>query len=553
MIKITVSSNKAFAEGPFPFQFIRFATGLGGRKKWDGDNSFKFEASGNNIRVLKESGLEIDWIDDDGELARLDALANLPKQADDAPPVPGDYQPRVKLFTHQQRALDISWQRAAYAYLLEMGLGKTAIALHNAGALHKAGEVNGVLILAPKGVHRQWLEQQLPEHFDPAIPYDSWLWKNNSFMPMEMPQSKLVFFAMNIDAIRTDRGFSEAKRTLKSFGGKSMMIIDESHQIKSGSAQRTKAAFELGKFATYRRILTGTPITKNIMDAWSQFKFLDANILGQPYMTGFRARYAIMGGWENKQIVGTKNLEEFNELIAPHSFRLTKAEALDLPPKLYATREYEMSEKTSHHYENMKYTFMTELENGTIVDAAHAAVAIIRLQQILSGYLPHDKEVETFSGERLNVLLDIIEQVEGPVIVWARFIEDIKRITEALSQLDNTVNYYGGTAPKEREEAVTKFLSSEARFFVANQATGGVGLNLQGACRTAIYYSNDFNAASRWQSEDRIHRLGTTDSVTYFDIVAQKSVDRLLLRSLKSKKSLADLTLDQIRQGMENG
>lgn len=336
-----------------------------------------------------------------------------------------------------------------------------------------------------------------------------------------------------------------------------MMVVDESHNIKSWGADRTKAAIKLGHFATYRRIATGTPIAKNIIDSWTQFMFLDRKILGHDYLTSFRARYCIMGGWEGKQIIGQRNVEEFYHLISPHSFRMTKDEALDLPEKIYVRREYEMGDKTRSHYNELRKTFMTQLDSGDIVDVQNAAVALLRLQQIVCGYLPtEENEFQIISNERIEELMEIIDQVTGPVVIWARFTQDIKRLASAIRKKegnDSVVTYFGETKGAEREEAKRRFLNGKSRFFISNPAAGGTGLNLQGDCRTVIYFSNSFDALHRWQSEDRTHRMGTKGSVTYFDIVAQSSVDRAILNNLKSKKSISSLTLDQIRQAISIG
>ena len=327
------------------------------------------------------------------------------------------------------------------------------------------------------------------------------------------------------------------------------ILVHNSHNCKSGSADRTKAAIKLGKLATYRRIATGTPIAKNVVDAWSQFMFLDPNILGHNYMTSFRSRYCIMGGFEGKQIIGQRNLEEFYGLIAPHAFRLTKAETLDLPEKIYVQRSYEMSDECKKHYKALKKTMMTALENGEIVDVNNAVTLMLRLQQVVCGYLPKDDDsFEEFDDGRLDVLDDVISQVEGPVIVWARFRRDIERIMRRLG--DDAVSYYGETSNEDRAKNVKAWLAGEKRFFVSNPQAGGTGLNLQGSCQVNVMYSNGFSAIARWQAEDRTHRMGTTGAVTYIDLVAEKSVDKAILRNLRDKKSISDLTFDQIRQAI---
>jgi SNF2 family DNA or RNA helicase len=303
----------------------------------------------------------------------------------------------------------------------------------------------------------------------------------------------------------------------------------------------------------YRRISTGTPIAKNIVDSWTQFNFLDPRILGHKYMSSFRARYCVMGGWEGKQIIGQKNTEEFYQMIAPHSYRLTKAEVLDLPPKQYVVREYDMSDRTWHHYRELRDNFLTQFEDGSITDVANAAVALLRLQQIVCGAVPSDSGTQDIGTERIEQCLEVVRQVSGPVIIWARFRDNIAQLQAALEREEgdgSVVTYYGDTNAADRKKAVEKFLGEEARFFVSNPAAGGVGLNLQGKCQNVIYYSNSFNYVERIQSEDRTHRIGTVGQVTYFDLVARKSVDRLILRNLRTKSEISQLTFDQIRRGI---
>ena len=333
-----------------------------------------------------------------------------------------------------------------------------------------------------------------------------------------------------------------------------MIVVDESQQIKSGTAQRTKAAWSLGEMATYRRILSGTPIAKNVADLFSQFKFLDDRILGHKYFTSFRNHFLILGGFEGKQIVGQKNVEELYSLIAPHSFRLTKIEALDLPEKIYTKQTYEMSETASMHYKNLKKNFLTLLDNGDIVDVPNAVSCLVRLQQTLSGYLPsEDGEFEVFSNDRIEQMLDVVEQINGQVILWARFTKDIDRIIEALNNKygkDQAVRYDGSNV-STRHQSIDLFLGRKARFFVANQAAGSTGLNLQkSGCQSMIFYSNSFDYIAREQAEGRIHRLGTKGAVTYIDLVASKSIDGHILKNLRDKKNISDLTLDSIRKSL---
>jgi len=494
----------------------------------------------------------LEW-KDDGTLAKLRELEGLATQHVKVEYQDKGYAPAIDLFGYQKQALALAEEREAYAWFLEMGLGKTAIAIANAGKLHKAGKLTGVLVLAPKGVHRQWVDEQIPLHIDRTIKCHGIVWKRKAIPSEVMHKAGLTFFAMNVEAL-LHGGLEYAERFLALHHGRNMIIADESQLFKNWRAQRTEKFLSLT--ARYRRICSGTPISNGVLDLWTQFKFLDERILGHKYITSFKSRYCVFGGWENRQIIDNKNMEELYALIAPHSYRMTKAEALDLPPKMHVVRPYEMDTITEKHYKELKRTYMTWLKDGTIVDAANAAVCVLRLQQVLCGYLPmEDGSLHKLSDGRLDVLCDVVEQTQGGMVIWARFIEDARRIWIRLTArygTDCAVLYRDSDT--KRKAAKDTYMRGAARFFIANPASGGTGLDgLQHTTQSVVYYSNDFDALHRWQSEARTDRIGTKGSVTYFDIVAEGSVDAHILRTLRQKKSVSDLTLDEIRQAIGAG
>jgi hypothetical protein len=560
MIKIVIQGEKAVVHGPLPMTFLPQLGILEGRKTYRNDMCVEFEASPGNIRSLRESGFSIDWEDHSSTLKEMRELEALATQHQAPRLELGGYEPRHELYEFQKRALALMGDRKAYGLFLDMGMGKTAILVANAGQLHRERKLTGVLVIAPKGVHVQWIEEQVPEHLDPRTRWSGIIWRNGGAMSpsfMKDDSYPLFWFAMNTDSLRTDKGIQAANHFLTVHSGRSMIIVDESHSIKSYSAKRTREIIKLGRQATFRRIATGTPISRNVTDLWSQFMFLDKQILGHNTLTNFRSRYCVMGGFEGRQILGAKNQEELYKLIAPHSYRLTKAEALDLPEKVYMRRPYEMGAETKRIYKEIKTTLLADIA-GHRIDAKNALVALVKLQQILSGFVPQEQTPWfklDFSRERLDELLEVVRQVEGPVVIWARFTHDIKRITAALHDEEghgSVVTYYGETSPTEREVAKRLFLGGASRFFVANPAAGGSGLNLQGACQTVVYFSNSFNAIDRWQSEDRTHRIGMHGSVTYIDLVARGSIDAKILANLAAKRSMSDMTLDQIRKLFED-
>ncbi len=552
MIKAEIwAEDKCTLYGPFPFSFLRLINSLSGNKYYNGTTSVKIVGSPANIRLLKSSDFEIEWIDKIGQLTEQEQLQSMPTQHSAAVPLEIDYQPGLPWYDHQGKAVGLSWWREFYALLFEVGLGKTAIIIATAGILYLMGKLTGVLILAPKGVHRQWINEEIPKHIDKRIKWFGILWKKKVIDDFHKRERKgLTFFAMNTDSIRTKDGLKTAKAFMMANKGKVMLVADEAHDFKTQASARTRALLELGEMATYRRIATGTPQTKNILDYWAQFNFLSEKILGYKYLTAFKARYAIVGR-ERETVVAQKNTEEFYSLIAPHCFRLTKAEALDLPPQIYITREYDMSEETKKHYDEMKKTLLTEMSDGTIVDGVNAAVAMLRLHQIVCGHLPNPEtgEMYRFGGERVEAMMDVVRQVEGPIVIWARFIEDRSVITAALKTAGESYVVYEGN-DDQRENAKNDWLAGKIRVFISHPKSGGVGLNLQGKCGTVIFFSNSFAALERWQADGRTHRIGTLGPVTYFDIVAHRSVDKAILRNLQVKKDMAALTLDQIRQAI---
>ena len=331
---------------------------------------------------------------------------------------------------------------------------------------------------------------------------------------------------------------------------KVMMIVDESHQIGNFGTKRTTEILDIGKLVNYKRICTGTPLATNLTNIWCQFMFLDPKIIGINYLTAFKSHFCEVGGYTGYDVVGEKNVEEFYTLIAPHSFRITKKECLDLPDKIYVKKLYTMGNETRIRYENMNHTFMTQLQSGEIVEALNALASLTRLQQICSGFLPQkddDGEVigkDVFSYERAAIALDIVEQVEGPVIIWSRFIQDIVSLKHVFKE-----KYSNRIVTIDQ---IDSFKRGNARLAFLNPASGGVALNLQeSGCQTMIYINNSFNLIHREQSEDRVHRMGMTGSLTIFDIVADGTIDDKIAENLKAKRNLARFVLDDIRQMIE--
>ena len=516
---------------------------LEGQKKWLQSGKLSFVPSAYNLKVFATS---------------VPGLLIEDKRVDPAAPVSvfdEGFQPRqIKFKTqpreHQKRAhAAIKDSRVA---MLKMcpGSGKTKVAYDKAAYLWSQGKINAMLIVTRKGVHRQWIEEQLPTHLSDQVEvFTHWWSKKQPPEALFKQGDALCIFSINITALTTKTGFEAALAFLQAHPRKTLMVVDESHDIKNATSQRTKACMTLGKLAAYRMTMTGTTISKDLTDEWAQYNFLDPNIIGHRYMTSFRNAFCIMGGFEMREVIGTKNLETYKAMVAPYTFVTVKSE-LDLPPQIWDKFHFEMTSEQKTHYVNLKKTFLTVLDNGELVSVANAAVLVTRLQQITCGRLTDDNGhmIRMGANPRMEALLDVLDDREGKVVIWARFQEDIRDIAKELG--DDCVTYYGETSTADREKAKKAFMDPTGgpKYFVSTPAAGGTGLDgLQEVCYTAVYYSNSYNAIDRWQSEDRIHRIGTKESARYTDLVCKGSMDMKILANLRSKKSLSDLVIGDLR------
>ncbi len=332
------------------------------------------------------------------------------------------------------------------------------------------------------------------------------------------------------------------------------MAIDESTTIKTHTAARAKNAAKVGKEAKYRRIMTGSPVTKSPMDLYQQCAFLSLDCLGHQSYYTFQARYAIvqertMASHSFKQVVGYRNLEELKEKLDRFSFRVTKDECLDLPDKLYTKREVDLTDEQIKAYNEMKTLALAQLKEG-LVSTANALTQIMRLHQIVCGHVKlDDGTVVELPNNRIEELMSIIEESDGKVIIWASYRHAIKQIEEALIAeygKESVGTYYGDTDTDERQRVVEEFQNPDSplRFFVGNPSTGGYGITLT-AANLMVYYSNSFDLEKRLQSEDRAHRIGQTKNVTYVDLIAPKTVDEKIVKALRSKIDIATQVLGE--------
>ena len=469
-----------------------------------------------------------------------------------------NYKFKTKPFKHQLTALEKSWNKETYAYFMEMGTGKTKVLIDNMSMLYDKGKIDGALIVAPKGVIKTWYEQELPTHLPNHIENVSVLWQANitkgqqeKLESLFETETALHILIMNVEAFSTDKGVKFAAKFLNSH--KVLMAIDESTTIKTPTAKRTKSIVGLGKYAKHRRIMTGSPVTKNPLDLYSQCEFLSPYLLDFTSYYAFRNRYAEMKTMHLRgrsiQVVDEfKNLAELSDTLQNFSYRVLKEDCLDLPPKTWTKRHISLTPDQKKVYDQMKKAAMAVL-NGKVTSTMTVLTQLMRLHQITCGHFTADDgSTQLIKNNRITELMDILEEMEGKAIIWANYQKDVGQIIEHIQKEygpGSVVDYYGLTPQEDRQENIRKFQNgSECRFLVGTPQTGGYGITLTKA-NTVIYYSNGYDLEKRLQSEDRAHRIGQKKNVTYIDIICDDTVDEKIVKALRDKINIASEVLGE--------
>lgn len=318
-----------------------------------------------------------------------------------------DYQFKLPPFEHQQKTFDYSRDLTEYAILWEQGTGKTKIAIDTGSYLYLSGQIDAILIVAPNNVHRNWVSDEIPKHMpDRALGVCKTFCFNSAKAATKTHQAAfneilvhpgLAVMTISYDGFMTDAGKKAVWKFLKS--RKVLFIADESHRIKTPGAKRTKSVIAAAKYAKYRRILTGTPIANGPFDIYSQMRFLNEDFWKPYNLDSYVVFKTIFGKWlkgydggEGKPkydvLVGYQNLDRLNKILLANSSRVLKEDVLDLPPKMYSKRYFEMSSLQRKLYEELKHEYMT-IHDQELITAPLAIVRLLRPQQRLRLLLVH--------------------------------------------------------------------------------------------------------------------------------------------------------------------
>ena len=442
---------------------------------------------------------------------------------------------------------------------MEMGTGKSKVLIDTIGILYGKGAINAVVIVAPKGVYRNWSTKEIPDHLPEYVDRHIAVWspaprkqeKTDLVKLFHTDLDKLKIFIINVEAFSTPKGVKFTENFI--LGHQVLFAVDESTTIENPKASRTKAITKLAKNTKYRRILTGSPITQSPLDLYSQTEVLETNLLGYTSYYSFQNHYGevvnrYFGGRTVRQVVGYRNLDELSQKLDSFSYRVLKSDCLDLPEKLYIRRDVTLTAEQKKLYAELKELAITELANQETVSVTNVLTQLLRLHQIVCGHIKSDDGTETpINNNRIDELIEVIAEMQGKVITWANYRQNILEIVETLQGLfgvDAVASYFGDTTPDERERVIKQFQNPDSplRFFVGNTQTGGYGITLTEA-QNVIYYSNNFDLEKRLQSEDRAHRIGQKNNVTYVDLVAKDTVDEKIVTALRNKLDLAQEVL----------
>lgn len=429
----------------------------------------------------------------------------------------------------------------------------TAIA--TMGAMYEAGAIKKVLIVAPTSVVSVW-----PKEFDD---YADFKYKVNVLLGAKQKRiaqldelERFPFEALRVAAINYESTWREGLYEKIIAWQPDLVICDESQRIKTHDSNQSKAMHEIGDIAKYKLILSGTPVQNNTLDLYSQYRFMDSKIFGTNFYA-FRSKYCVMGGFNNKQVLGIKQNMKSDLIKREYSaaYRVTKEECLDLPEQMFETRLLQFSDKEQKLYDQIKKSSFAELESGGQVTAPTVLTKLLRLQQLTGGFLVKDDEdkPEQISDVKIKALEDIIDdyvlETGKKLVIFARFRAELDLIEKLIKK--KKIGYgiiYGDIKLEDRGGIVEDFQTNpETKIFLAQIDTAGLGITLT-AADTCVYYSVNFNYAAYSQSLARIHRIGQRNTCTYIHLVVDKTVDAAILKALNKKEELAKTIVDTWRE-----
>jgi len=494
---------------------------------------------------------------------------------------------KYKPMEHQKKALLLGRDMPYFAYLMDQGTGKTKVCIDDAAHNWREDRIDALLVISPNSVKTNWVmwdchkeheddKDAIEDHMPSDVPVVKGVWISQSkgreraewmkfedeisTLATERTRNSLVVLSVNVDALNVTRCFEFLRAFCEAF--RVMIVADESTKIKNRGSRRTKAAMKLRSQCVLARIMSGTPIVKRPLDSFAQFGFLNEDVLGFGNFYSFRNHYAVMGGFKDKQVIHYKNLDELSESIASCSYRVTKEECLDLPPKVYVKRRVSMAPTQAKAYKEMKEQMFTEWQDE-VIEAPIALTQLLRFQEIVGGYLPMINDLgervgthELVSPEKNPKMQNVIEILEEAgdqkFIIWSRFTAEINALHAMLTKQGYKVAKFDGSVSASERISVRKSMArGELDGIIGNASAGGIGIDEFKTASIVIYYSNSFDTEQRIQSEDRNHRIGSEmhEKITFFDLLMPGTVDVKIIATMRRNVEIsAQVMKDGVRE-----
>lgn len=445
---------------------------------------------------------------------------------------------------------------STFALLFEAGTGKTKILIDDTVRSFLRDEIDTVVICAPNKVHRQWILEQLPAHQIPGLPSLTAVARGGTpnadwRKAIAAPKTVLRWFAIN-NELFSHESVETLLKPIFVPGRRVLLIVDESHDFKTPSAQGTRRLWSWSRRAVRVRIATGTSIANGYEDWYAQFRILDPDIIGCRTFAEFKTQYCVLSTFklphqerEFTKITGYKNRPELFRRVAPYAMSFRRADSPDMPKSAPpVTRAVALSDTQLRHYTQLAKLYMRELEDGTVKSETDANTRLLRLQQIVGGFAAGAELGDPptrlgASWPKLDAVVDEARAITGPIIAWARFRPELAAIEEVFRKANiSYTSYHGGVSSKDKDTNLERWKAGDFQALVSNPASGGVGLNLMHAA-DAIWYSRSFDQIERTQGLARIDRAGQTKPVRQVDLVAPDTVDEMQLKSLGVKQGRA--------------
>jgi len=452
----------------------------------------------------------------------------------------------------QQEAARLADGKDKFAFFEKPGSGKTKILLDHLVRRWCAGHIDAAIIVAPNFVHVQWVVDEIPKHVHETIPIIASYWRPGKKLldpkVLEPDPTKLRILTVGFESFVAPK-FEQTREQFIA-NARVACVIDESHRIKTPSSKVSRDMNGMAELFTDRYIASGEPSPLGMQDYYAQYRFLSPRILRCFSYAGFKNTYCVMGGFENRVVVDYKNEAMLHDLAAPYTH--VAEPSIEAQQVWHDPWRFDLHPRTREVYNDMRTQMLHELEDGRLASAANQLAALIRLQQIACGRLVlEDGTVEKLPSPRLDVLRELLKGIDGKVVIWNEFLDDLREQQEWLG--NKAVVIAGPVSREERLANKAQFLDpSGPQYLLATPGAAGTGMDgLQHVCWHAVFYTQRDNAGLRWQAERRTYRLGSKRDAHYHDIVARATVDVAVQQRNRRKRQNAAMSFNEFRSILE--